>query len=209
MNWPLRRGNCILPQWLHWKFRIVELTPIFLDENQFCSLFVCCIITIFMELPSMGLLCLGTGWIIFSVGNSRTVIFQFFKLLIFKKKKKKMSPPESQSAQRWLTHGRHFQRNIPALLTECAAPSAEACCRRDAARSLFLSTRAVGRPPSTSFLPERAVPCFHFLSAAARARSRRSAWDFEQEAAQDIKFRGFKSIVLCDPHQSPPPSTFF
>lgn len=80
-----------------------------------------------------------------------------------------MSPPESQSAQRWLTHGRNFQRNIPDLLTECAAPSAEACCRRDAARSLFLSTRAVGRPPSTSFLPERAVPCFHFLSAAARA----------------------------------------
>lgn len=121
----------------------------------------------------MGLLCLGTGWIIFSLWNSRTVIFKFFKLLIFKKNK--MSPPESQSAQRWLTHGRSFQRNIPLtvfeladLLTECAAPSAEACCRRDAARSLFLSTGAVGRPPSTSFPPERAVPCFHFLSAAAR-----------------------------------------
>lgn len=205
MNWPLRRGNCILPQWLHWKFRIVEFTPIFLDENQFCSLFVCCIITIFMELPTMGLLCLGTGWIIFSVGNSRTVIFQFFKLLIFKKKKKRCHHRSTAVAHTWKT----FQRNIPDLLTECAAPSAEACCRRDAARSLFLSTRAVGRPPSTSFLPERAVPCFHFLSAAARAQSRRSAWDFEQEAAQDIKFRGFKSIVLCDPHQSHPPSTFF
>lgn len=40
------------------------------------------------------------------------------------------------------------------------------------------------------------------LSPQQHAQPQRSACDFEQEAAQGIKFRGFKNIVLCNPHQS-------
>lgn len=102
----------------------------------------------------------------------------------------------SGSTQRWLVHARHFERNTPLmvfglwdLLTECAAPSAAACCRRVAAEFVFVYE---GRGPTAAPLAMALSHVFIF-SRRQHGSPPRSACDFELEAAQGIKFPGFKT----------------
>lgn len=168
-----------------------------------------------MEFLNTDLLCLSIGWIYFSLWNSRMVLWNFSEFLNYL-----FSLPLSlfllvsinAAVARtcktfWAKHsfngvwiGGPADREVRRHLQKPAVAESR--------QSLFLFMRAAGRPPSTSFLAERAVPCFHFLSAAARPAAALCVWLWTGDCAGHQTPR-LQNIVLCNPHQSQMPNPVF
>lgn len=126
--------------------------------------FYYCVITTLMDFPEQHRLTVTQRWV--DCFPSATIPI-FFTLL------------ELRSAQRRLA--RHFERNVPLMVfvLESAPPSAVACCRGVAAEFVFLhrDRGATRHPPH--FFPVASSRVFNFPP-----QRRRSACDFEQEAAR-------------------------